>query len=284
MFGFKRFAKPKTPVPATPPRAIDFAQLFGEPQAGLLRADAGGRIKSYSQLGEDVFCFQNFMNIPRDDVVLFEVGAYDGLTYSNTYALEQYNNCKCVLVEPSPVNARKIYANRPKASVHNLAIMADFGVYEFAGDSPVSGVMSQLTEAYVQTWELKQSRRYNVMSAPFRAVMEVEKVAYIDFLSIDVQGAELLVLNSTNWDIPIGVICIELEAQHPADDEACRKLLREMGFRPKGRLHISEFWHKPDYARASLLFDPDRRVHSLDSFEHLYFAEGWRAGLGSNFY
>ena len=241
-------------------------------------------MKSYSQLGEDVYCFQNFMNIPRKDAVLFEVGAYDGLVYSNTLALEEFNGCHCVLIEPSPLNARKIFQNRPKASVHRLAIMGDFGVCAFLGDSPVSGVKSALTQDYIMTWELDKSREYGVLSAPLKAVMEAERVAYVDFMSIDVQGAELLVLGSMSWDIPIGVICIELEGQHPEHDDACRAMLQERGFRLKARLHISEFWYAPDYFRSGLLFDPNRKTHRLDSFDHQYFTEGWRAGLGSNFY
>ncbi len=241
-------------------------------------------MKSYSQLGEDVYCLQNFMNVPRRDVVLFEVGAYDGLVYSNTLALEQFNDCRCVLVEPSPVNVGKIYANRPKASIHRLAIMADFGVCEFVGDAPVSGVKSELTEEYIRTWDLGQSRHYNVLSVPLRAIMEVERVEYIDFISIDVQGAEFLVLCSMDWKTPVGVVCLELEGQNPDHDEACRGMLRGLGFQFHCRLHISEFWHKPGYFRSGLLFDASQKLHGLNSFEHLYFTEGWRSALGGNFY
>lgn len=241
-------------------------------------------MKSYSQLGEDVFCFQNFMNVPRQDAVLFEIGAYDGKTFSNTFALEQFNDCKCVLIEPSPINVRKIYAHRPKAAIHNLAIMANFAVCEFVGDSPLSGVQSALTEDYIKTWELEKSRTYNVLSAPMGAITELEKVDYIDFLSIDVQGAEFFVLGSMNWTIPMGVICIELEGQRPDYDDMCRVMLRDRGFQFKSRLHVSEFWFKPDYSRAGLLFDPALKAHRLDSFEHLHFTEDWQVALKDNFY
>ena len=241
-------------------------------------------MKSYSQLGEDVYCFQNFMNIPRRDVVLFEVGAFDGQTFSNTLALEQFNDCMCVLIEPSPVNVRKIYANRAKASIHNLAIMANFAVCEFVGDSPLSGVQSALSEEYIKEWNLARFRTYNVLSAPLGAITDLEKVDYIDFISIDVQGAEIYVLRSMNWTIPMGVICIELEGQHPEHDQACRAILRDRGFQFKSRLHVSEFWFKPDYFRTPLLFDPTPKQHGFDTFEHLYFSSDWQAALRDNFY
>lgn len=44
-------------------------------------------IQSHSQLLEDVFIHRNYINIPRKDIVLVEVGALDGKTYSNTLML-----------------------------------------------------------------------------------------------------------------------------------------------------------------------------------------------------
>ena len=217
-------------------------------------------MKSYSQHGEDIYCFQNFMNIPRSDNVLIEVGAYDGVTFSNTRALEDYHKCKCILVEPSPINVRKIYANRLNSSIHNVAIMSNFGVHEFVGDRAVSGIVSELSSKYIEGWKLTESRRYKVLSIPLHIVTDIEKVEYVDFLSIDVQGAEFFVLGSMNWKLPVGVICIELEGQRPQYDEACRGILKGMGFQFKCRLHISEFWYKPEYFRAGLLFDAEKRM------------------------
>jgi FkbM family methyltransferase len=240
-------------------------------------------MKSYSQLGEDVFVFQNFMNIPRRDVVLFEIGAYDGQTYSNTLALELFHDCKCVLVEPSPINVKEIHANRPKASIHQVAIMPGFGVCDFVGHTPVAGVRSELTDEYIDHWNLGTADAYKVISAPFETITSIEQVQYIDFISIDVQGAEFSVLCSTNWTIPTGVICIELEGQHEQYDEACRGILRAMGFQFKARLHISEFWYNPDYFRANLLFDAERRI-PFESFEFLHFHEPFYSELRGYFY
>ena len=86
-----------------------------------------------------------------------------------------------------------------------------------------------------------------------------------------------------NWSIPTGVICIELEGQREDYDGLCRTMLTDRGFKFKSRLHVSEFWYKPDYFRAGLLFDPARRMQ-MDSFEPLFFTEEWRAALRKNFY
>lgn len=240
-------------------------------------------IISYSQLGEDIFAFQNFMNVPRADAVLIEVGAYDGRTYSNTLALEDYSKCKCILIEPSPVNVRKLYANRPTASIHKVAVMQEFGVREFLGHSPVSGAADELTEKYVATWKLDKLEPYGVMSAPMKAITAMENLEYIDFMSIDVQGAEFHVLSSMDWNIPVGVICIELEGQRPQFDEACRGILRGMGFEFRKRLHISEFWILPSYERHHLIFDPSLHF-PLSAFNCRHFNEKWKEALNQNFY
>jgi FkbM family methyltransferase len=237
----------------------------------------------YSQLGEDIFLFQNYINVPRKDIVAFEVSAYDGVTYSNTLALEKYHECKTVLVEPSPLNVKKIYASRPSASVHRVAIDRFYGSAEFLGHGAVSGVASNLKESYIEYWHLGQADRYRVMTVPMKAVTDIENVEYIDFLSIDVQGAEFNVLSSMDWSIPIGVVCIELEGQHAKNDEMCRGILRGMGFNLERRLYISEFWRNPNYERANSLFDQNIKM-PLSNFDRKFFSDDFVNQLKENFY
>jgi FkbM family methyltransferase len=240
-------------------------------------------MQSFSQLGEDIFLFQNFINVPRSDLAAFEIGAYDGLTYSNTAALETFHKCRCVLVEPSPVNVKKIHRNRPKASIHHVAVALDFGLCEFVGHYPTSGLSDCLTTEYIDQWKLGDVERFQVLTAPMKAITTMERAAYIDFISIDVQGAELNVLKSMDWDVPIGTICIELEGAHPSLEQSCRELLRAKGFAFSRRLHISEFWFQPSYFRATLLFEESRKT-PFAGFEFLHFDETWRKALANNFY
>jgi hypothetical protein len=104
------------------------------------------------------------------------------------------------------------------------------------------------------------------------AVQEVINRPYIDFLSIDVQGAERYVLETTNWRIPIGTICIELEGHRPSDDEACRLILADNGFVLVERLMISEIWTNPSYKRAKGLFEPSLQM-PLSQYDLSPYAE-----------
>ena len=49
-------------------------------------------------------------------------------------------------------------------------------------------------------------------------------------LSLDVEGAELIVLNSMDWSIQVHVWMIELDGTNPAKDDAVRGLLRSHGY------------------------------------------------------
>ena len=126
------------------------------------------KIQSYSQLLEDVFVHRNHINMMRDDIVLVEVGAFDGKTYSNTLMLENILNCKpAYLVEPSPPLVSKIKKNRPKSHIHQLAISSEFSVAEFFGDKAVSGLADNLTDEYIRRWGVDNFCKFKVITAPF---------------------------------------------------------------------------------------------------------------------
>jgi len=48
----------------------------------------------------------------------------------------------------------------------------------------------------------------------------------VDFFSLDVQGAELMVLKTMNWSVPVSVFMVELDGVSPSKDNEVRALLR----------------------------------------------------------
>ena len=55
----------------------------------------------YSQLGEDIYIFKNFINKKVEDGIFVELGAMDGIIYSNSKFFEDTLNFKGVLIEPT---------------------------------------------------------------------------------------------------------------------------------------------------------------------------------------
>ena len=64
-------------------------------------------------------------------------------------------------------------------------------------------------------------------------------------MSLDVDGAELSVLKTFDWTVPIGVLLVELDGSNRDKDEAVRALLRSHGMRFALRIGFrkySEVW------------------------------------------
>jgi hypothetical protein len=84
-------------------------------------------------------------------------------------------------------------------------------------------------------------------------------------MTIDVEGGEQVFLETIDFNIPIYLICIELDGHNVNKDDNCRKILKNNGFVFKKRLSINEFWINKNYYRKSLLYDSSislKYIHS----------------------
>ena len=61
-------------------------------------------------------------------------------------------------------------------------------------------------------------------------------------------------------------MCIELEGHHPSQDNECREILKNQGFKKIAKLHISEIYKFEDYDRANLLYDASKKA-SLEDYQ-----------------
>ena len=105
---------------------------------------------------------------------------------------QQLQTMPAHLVEPSPLNQLKIRKSRPESPTYPFAISKEFGLVKFAGDAAVSGISSKLTAEYKKRWNVNDFSEYNVLTVPMNAFLKSTNLEYIDFLSIDVQGSELI--------------------------------------------------------------------------------------------
>lgn len=206
----------------------------------------------YSQLGEDFFIYRNFINQKISDGVFIELGALDGEKYSNTKFYEDTLDFSGLLIEPVPDEYEKLKKNRIKSACYNFAISNHRGVIEFIGTNAISGIPKLMPKTLIN--KKHGEKKYNVNTCLISDLINKENLSYIDLMTIDVEGGELVVLESMNWSIPIYLICIELDGNNQKKDDECRKLLIKNGFSFSHRVFINEFWVNENYYRKPLLY------------------------------
>ncbi len=203
----------------------------------------------YSQQGEDVFVFRNFLNKPVSDGVFVEVGAFDGVQGSNTKFFEDVLGYRGVLVEPVGDHIPNIVARRPNSKVYNCAIHPTACTVDIVGNSATAGIPTEMSETHRETWFAGEPASTQVHAGRLDALLEHAGISHVDFMSIDVEGAELLVLETMNWSIETFVICIELDGTNPAKDAECRCILKDRGFTFQTYIGNNDIWVNLNYSK-----------------------------------
>jgi FkbM family methyltransferase len=193
--------------PFTSPR-FRRAVVRGVRAARRLRRDVYERRRSprYSRPGLHDIDAKLERYLPDRPGVFVEVGAFDGYRYSNTYFLERFRGWSGVLIEPIPESFALCVRDRPRSQVFNCALVAPGGpsslTLSYGG--PLSAELSkerlkrELDRGTCFGWE--ETYEVTVPARSLTAVLEQAGVQSIDFLTLDVEGAEVDVLRGLDFD------------------------------------------------------------------------------------
>ena len=197
------------------------------------RQPAESALRYFSQQGEDCLIARFFGFKPHGFFV--DIGAFDGKYLSNTYFFEQLG-WSGVCVEAYPPYFDLCVKNRPGSKCHQVACLdRDRGMIDFRAERGglFSGV--EVDEQFVASV-------YRGNSVPFDGFQNIKVPtssldallthgrSEIDFVSIDVEGAELRVLAGFNLERYRPRILI-LEANDAAQRRAIDDHLGERGYR-----------------------------------------------------
>ncbi len=213
-----------------------------------------------SQCGQDRFVNEHFFR-GKQNGVFVDIGAYDGVTISNTYFFEKELGWKGICIEPLPNAFERLVQNR-QAICFNCAAGSYNGMTHFLQvDSKLFPELAMLSgeqkhlanESIIRIKELTQKYRgqINVIPVPILSLNELLLdcgFSAIDFLSMDVEGGELELLKHLDFDLfDIHVMAIE-NNQREADPRI-RHLLESRGFKFFKRLEQDEIYVNPFFER-----------------------------------
>ena len=184
--------------------------------------------------------------LPDRPGYFIELGANDGISQSNTYLLEAKHGWRGLLIEAVPHKFFQCKENRSQENSFACAAAVDFDYSERFVEMQYSGLMS-IGETSTLDGEshsqdgvqfLAQGEEVVRFGAPARTMTsildEVSAPERIDFLSLDVEGAELSVLNGIDFDrYSFAFMLIEC-----ADRQAIETLLAAHGYE-----HIDQLSH-----------------------------------------
>jgi FkbM family methyltransferase len=155
-------------------------------------------IPSYSHSGEDRLIWKLFGY--RTTGTYIDVGCYHPTEYSNTYLL--YRAGWRGLVVDADDHFLPFYRElRPEDHVLHAAIAKQTGsvtLFTFA-DRSLNTINAAVAAAYEAKNPSTNTGQVVVQVQRLDRVLEREAVAHVDFLNIDVEGADLDVLESNDW-------------------------------------------------------------------------------------
>jgi FkbM family methyltransferase len=186
----------------------------------------------YSQCKEDIFLNKTIFKNKQNGVYI-ELGALDGVLYSNTKFFEDSLNWKGILIEPHPEKFKLLKLNRPNNFLFNNLVSCHEEPlsYRYFEDTlcAVSAVENSISQAFLDGFfnnhlHLPQNKIF-IKPKSLTQIVKSTNLKHIDLLSLDVEGHEYEVLKSWDFSIPIDVILIETLGVQPEKDELCREIL-----------------------------------------------------------
>ena len=206
-------------------------------------------VRYFSQYGQDLFV-DAFLFRGRRDGFFVDIGAYDGITYSNTYFLERELGWQGICFEPHPEVFRKLAAAR-RCTVVNAGVGPRSGRLQFLtlpeSVEMGSGFLEHFPQHHRDPDWVNMMRRTGATLRDLDILEINEALASragrtkIDYISIDTEGADFDILRALDLR-RFNVEVIDIENNFFGDD-ICVYLDRQ-GYELRGILGSNEIYQK----------------------------------------
>lgn len=196
-------------------------------------------MKSYSQYKQEDFVCDFFKN--KKNGFFLELGGLDGIRHSNTYLLENKYMWNGLIIEPSPSLFLELKKNR-NVITENILISNKYEKdveFLYIEDKTkcigLQGIMENYNKKHLNRIrnELNNdSKFYNIIkmdTTTLQKICEKYKIYNIDYLSLDVEGSELKVLQGIDFN-KINITLIGVEINYEEDKKAIFDILNNNNY------------------------------------------------------
>jgi FkbM family methyltransferase len=174
----------------------------------------------YSQWKQDEYIYNTFFKNKTEPGVFLEIGADDGLRFSNCKFFEETHNWTGIAVEAREEAYNKLITNRTCNCIRAVLsdVIEDTKFMDIKGYGlGLSGLVNKYDPRHVDRirQEIKNINNkgvsvINVKTEKLNDILDKYNMTNIDFLSIDTEGSELAILKTLDFDkYNIDVITIE---------------------------------------------------------------------------
>ena len=162
----------------------------------------------YSQYNQDR-SLENCIFKGLKNGIFMDIGAHDGVDLNNTLFFEKTYDWKGINVEPIKSVYERLTTNRPNCININCAVSDNDGFSEFLCNIGYTEMLSGLKDEYDKrhmdriSGEIQQmggeSKTILIETKRIETICEENNINHIHYLSIDVEGGEMKVLQSINF-------------------------------------------------------------------------------------
>jgi FkbM family methyltransferase len=163
----------------------------------------------HSQFQQDKYLEENIFKGYKFGIFV-DIGSHDGLEINNTLYFEKNNRWNGFNVEPIKEVYDKLVINRPNCINLNYAVSNNDGVSDFIYNKGYSEMISGLVSEYDSRHLNRLKNEQNKMGGStdiikmetkkFSTMCKENNIKYINYLSIDVEGAEFSVIKSIDFE------------------------------------------------------------------------------------
>lgn len=223
-------------------------RLYLHARRGVLRGFESAPMPNgyHSQYGQDIFVSEYLGH--RRNGFFVDVGASDGVTFSNTCHFERVLGWRGLAIEPLPETFLKLKANRTCTPI-NACISGENALVRFMALDGYTEMLSGIVSTFDARHRARideelashggAKREINVASFTLKSILEQHNVHEIDYLSVDTEGSELAILRSIDFKTArIRVISVE---NNYVDSDIWRLLTRQ-GYRLAAVLGCDEIY------------------------------------------